>query len=58
MSGLTQDGMTAKSVSRNQILSRKRGKESVSFPCSADHRQDWQPYPVHPFSAENADRTY
>ena len=21
-----------------------------SFPCSADHEQDWQPYPVDPYS--------
>ena len=20
------------------------------FPCSADHKQDWQPYPVDPYS--------
>ena len=58
MSGLMQDGMTAGSFSRNQILSRERGKENVSFSCSADHEQDWQSYPVHPFSAENADGTY
>ena len=23
----------------------------VNFPCSADHEQDWQPYPVDPYSA-------
>ena len=27
------------------------------FPCSADHEQDWQPYPVDPYSAECADYT-
>ena len=21
------------------------------FPCSSDHEQDWQPYPVYPYSA-------
>ena len=25
--------------------------------CSADHEQDWQPYPVDPYSAEIADHT-
>ena len=28
------------------------------FPCSADHKQDWQPCPVDAYSAESADRTY
>ena len=30
-----------------------------SFPCSADHDQDWQPYPVDPYySATSDDQTY
>ena len=28
-----------------------------SFPCSADHEQDWQPYPVDSDYAESADHT-
>ena len=28
------------------------------FPCSADHEQDWQPYPVDPYSAICNDHTY
>ena len=28
------------------------------FPCSADHEQDWQPYPVDPYSAICDDHTY
>ena len=28
------------------------------FPCSADHEQDWQPYPVGPCSAICDDHTY
>ena len=28
------------------------------FPCSADHEQDWQPYPVGPYSAICDDHTY
>ena len=30
----------------------------VHFPCSADHEQDWQPYPVDPYSAICDDHTY
>ena len=50
MSRLTQDG-TAEPVSRDQILRRERGQGNINFPCSADHEQDWQPYPVDPYSA-------
>ena len=49
MTRLTQDG-TAELVSRNQILRRERGQGDIHFPCSADHEQDWQPYPVYPYS--------
>ena len=31
------------------------GEETFSY--SADHEQDWQPYPVDPHSAESADHT-
>ena len=30
-----------------QVLRRERGQGKIPFPCSADHVQDWQPYPVH-----------
>ena len=50
MSRLTQDG-TAEPVSRDQILRHARGQWNIKFPCSADHEQDWQPYPVDPYSA-------
>ena len=49
MSRLTRDG-TAEPVSRDQTLRRERGHGNVHFPCSADHEQDWQPYPVDPYS--------
>ena len=49
MSRLTRDG-TAETVSRDQILRRERGQRNIQFPCSADHEQDWQPYPVDPYS--------
>ena len=28
----------------------KRGQGNIVFPCSADRVQDWQPYPVDPYS--------
>ena len=49
MSRLTRDG-TAEPVSRGQILRRERGQGNTHFPCSADHEQDWQSYPVDPHS--------
>ena len=39
----------AKPVSRDHILRRVRGQENIYFPCSTDHEQDWQPYPVDPY---------
>ena len=47
MNGLARDG-AAKPVSQDQILRRERGQRIFTFPCSADHEQDWQPYPVDP----------
>ena len=49
MSRLTRDG-TAEPVSRDQILRHERGQGNIHFSCSADHVQDWQPYPVDPYS--------
>ena len=57
MSRLKRDG-TAKPVSRDKILRHARGQGNVHFPCSADHEQDWQPYPVDPYSAICDDHTY
>ena len=53
MSRLTRDG-TAEPVSRDQILRHERGQGNIHFPCSADHEQDWQPYPVDPYSCYTA----
>ena len=50
MSRLVRGG-TAKPVSRDQILRHVRRRGNNHFPCSADHEQDWQPYPVDPYSA-------
>ena len=38
-------------VSRDQILRRKRGEENIIIPCLVEHEQEWQPYPVDPYSA-------
>ena len=57
MSRLTRDG-TAEPVSPDQILRRVRGQAEIIFPCSADHEQDWQPYPVDPYSAICDDHRY
>ena len=55
---LTRDG-AAESASRDQILRRERGQENIHFPCSADHVEDWQPYPVDPYSTIiSDDHTY
>ena len=58
MSRLTRDG-TTEPVSRNQILRRERGQGNIRFPCSADHKQDWQSYPFDPYSSSYlCDHTY
>ena len=58
MSRLTRD-KTAGPVSRDQILRHAWGQgNSINFPCSADHEQDWQPYTVDPYSAKCDDHTY
>ena len=52
MRRLTRDGR-AEPVPRDQILRRERVQGNINFSCSADHEQDWQPYPVvNPYSAE------
>ena len=57
MSRLTRDG-TAEPVSRDHILRRERGQGNINFPCSADHVQDWQPYPVDPYFCYMCDHTF
>ena len=42
----------------NQILRREWEQGKNVFPCSADHVQFWQKYPVDPYSAESTDHTY
>ena len=57
MSRLTRDG-TAEPVSRDQILRHERGQGNIHFSCSADNEQDWQPFPVDPYSCYTCDHTY
>ena len=57
MNRLTRDG-TTEPISRDQILRHARGQINIHFPCSADHEQDWQPYPVDPYSAICDGHTY
>ena len=54
---MTRDG-AAEPVSRDQILRRERGQGNIIFPCSADHEEDWQPYPVDSYSCYMCDHTY
>ena len=54
---MTRDG-TAEPVSRDQILRHVRGQWNIRFPCSADHEQDWRPYPVDPYCDICDDHTY
>ena len=57
MSMLTRDE-TAESFSRDQILRHARGQGNIFCPCSVDHEQDWQPYPVGPHSTICDDHIY
>ena len=50
MSSLTRDG-TPEPTSRDQILRREQGGGNINFPCSSYREEDWQPYPVGPYSA-------
>ena len=45
--------------SRNCVpMAFTHGDRGIFFPCSADHEQDWQPYPVDPYSAICDDHAY
>ena len=49
--GEEQADAAAEPVSRDQILRHAQGQGNIHFPFSADYEQDWQPYPVDPYSA-------
>ena len=40
-----------------KFYGRERNQGNIHFPRSADHVQDWQPYPVHPYSCYMCDHT-
>ena len=50
-----RDGWTRLARPNSQA---RTGTGEYYFPCSADHEQDWQPYPVDPYSAICNDHTY
>ena len=50
-----RDGSTRLARPNSQARTGTRG---YYFPCSADHEQDWKPYPVDPYSAICDDHTY
>ena len=37
-------------LARPNFLRRERGQGNNHFPCSADDKQDWQPYTIDPYS--------
>ena len=45
-------------LARPNYQARTRTQGNTYFPCSADNVQDWQPYPVDPYSAICDDPTY
>ena len=50
MSRLTRDGIDCRTrLARPNSQARSR-TGNIIFSCSADHEQDWQPYPVDPYS--------
>ena len=38
-------------VSQDQILRGEQVQGNLDFPCSANHKQNWLPYTVDPYSA-------
>ena len=47
-----RDGQTCLARSNSQA------RTATGKTCSADHEQDWKPYPVDPYSAESGGHTY
>ena len=45
MSKLTRDGIAEPSRKKTKLSGANRDR-NIFFSCSADHEQDWQPYPV------------
>ena len=49
-----RDGLTRLGRPNSQA---RTGTGKINFPCSVDHEQDWQPYPVDTYSAICHDHT-
>ena len=45
-------------LARPNSQAHERGQGNIHFFCSADHVQDWQPYPVDPYSCYMCDHPY
>ena len=57
--GAGRDGTGRLNPSRETKFSGAYGDRGILiFTCSADHEQDWQPYPVNPYSALCDDHIY
>ena len=41
-------------IPRPNSQARTGTEKKIIIPCLADHEQDWQPYPIDPYSAESA----
>ena len=55
MGRLRRDGIDYRTrLARPNSQARTR-TGNINFPCSADHEQDWQPYPVDPYSCYMCD---
>ena len=46
--GDEQADATTEPITRDQILRLELEQGNIIFPCSADHKQDWQPCPLNP----------
>ena len=53
MSRLTRDGTLPNPSRETKFSGANKARENMSFSCSADHEQDWQPYPVDLYSCYN-----
>ena len=51
-------GGTSLRVHLGYFLRHERGQGNIHFSCLADHVQDWQSYPVDPYSYYMCDHTY
>ena len=51
-------GCRTRLVSPNSQARTETGSKNKHFPCSADHEQDWQPYPVDRCSAISYNHKY